>query len=243
MAPGWAMGHESGRETVDQRSLINEIKDDIHRISDRLNNTLSLFEAIKMKGNISDLTTLSHPLAVRPLHIATKPTTLRVNQRSNSFSGGDFTISVADSNEKLFFVDGAVGSFSERALMSDASGLPLFEIHRKRAGVTWFATIPSREEAVITLAPRWHICKDKFDVCFANEAADGGGDGEDVMLEVRGQDIWKRWINVYFQGELVMRVRNADMVAVYLPGKRPHWDVQVCQGMDLSVVCLLCCCD
>lgn len=183
---------------------------------------------------MAELTTLSSPLAVRPSHIASQLTTLRVKQRSASLSAGDFTISVADTEEKLFFVDGNVGSFSERALMSDASGLPVFEIHRKRVGVTWFASIPSREEAVITLAPRFHALKDKFDVYFANTAADGAA--EEVMLEVRGQDIWKRWINVYFQGKLVMKVKNADMVAVYLPGKRPHWDVQVCQGMDLSVV-------
>jgi hypothetical protein len=34
----------------------------------------------------------------------------------------------------------------------------------------------------------------------------------------------------------VMIAKLADVVSVYVPGKRPAWKVEVAEGMDLSLV-------
>jgi hypothetical protein len=55
--------------------------------------------------------------------------------------------------------------------------------------VTFFIEIPGDEDRPLaTLAPRSSVFKDKCDIYLANAAADG----REVMMEVRGQDIWKR---------------------------------------------------
>ncbi|PKX96888.1 uncharacterized protein P174DRAFT_457633 [Aspergillus novofumigatus IBT 16806] len=101
---------------------------------------------------------------------------------SNSWSAGDFTISTVpvpsdDSPpQTLFPVDGDFASVSHRRRIQDATGLPLFDIARKRLG---------------------HMLKDKFDVHLCNTA---GGDGrrEEIVLSVRGQDICKSRTHVYY---------------------------------------------
>lgn len=89
----------------------------------------------------------------------------------------------------LFTVDGRFTSWSQRRVFRDATGLPLFNLHRKSTGVTFFIEIPGDEDRPLaTLAPRSSVFKDKCDIYLANAAADG----REVMMEVRGQDIWKR---------------------------------------------------
>jgi hypothetical protein len=119
--------------------------------------------------------------------------------------------------------------------------LPLFEIARKRLGVTWFVHLPGSKEKddprpVATVVPQWHMLKDKFDVHFSN-AAGGDSGREEIVLSVRGQDIWKSRTHVYYGDALVMTSKLKDMVAVYVPGKRPEWEIEVAEGVDLSLVC------
>lgn len=194
---------------------------------------------------MSEFTILKQPIALRQEHIATKTTTLRL--KSTSRVGGDYAVSAVptDSNgssgppeyDLLFKIDGHITSWSQRRFFRDASGLPLFELRRKPAGVTWFVDIPggNSNQPLATLAPRWNMLKDKCDVYIANAAAGG----EEAMLAVRGQDIWKRWTYVYADDNndaMVMRVKLADMKAVYLPGKLISWEMEVAEGMDLSLV-------
>ncbi|GAT26318.1 hypothetical protein RIB2604_02009000 [Aspergillus luchuensis] len=182
---------------------------------------------------------LKQPIAIRPEHIASSLTTIRIKQHSKSWSGGDFTISTCQGEEgsvtKLFSVDGDFGSLSQRRHFRDSSGLPLFELHRKRSGVTWFVHLPSDkndDEPIATIATKWSAFKDKFDVHIKNAAASG----EDTVIEVRGKDIWKVKTHVYQNGALVMMAKLTDMLSVYVPGKRPEWELTVAEGFDLSLV-------
>lgn len=188
------------------------------------------------------LAMLKQPLSIRPDQVATRPTSLVVKQHTKSWTGGDFTVSTRSTQdgsdlETLFSVDADVASLSQRRHVRDASGLPLFEIRRKRAGVTWFVHLPGDSDhddakPIATIAPRLHALKDKFDVHFKNAS----GSNEDVVLEVRGQDIWKYKTNVYHNGSVVMVAKLTDMVSVYLPIKRPKWELEVAEGFDLSLV-------
>lgn len=136
----------------------------------------------------------------------------------------------------------------------------MFDLHMKRMGITWFVDLPEAggsgnlngrsgsgsgsefasgpgsksEKRIATVAPRWDALKDKFDVLFRNAAPDSVG--EDIKLEVRGQDIWKLRINVYLDGKVVMTAKRTEKLSVYLPGIPPQWSVDVAEGMDLSVV-------
>ncbi|BCR87836.1 uncharacterized protein ACHE_40400S [Aspergillus chevalieri] len=187
----------------------------------------------------AELALLKQPVALRPEHIASAPTTLRIKHANRT--GVDYkvtTVAPEASSSKdsestvLFTVDGEFASWSQRRVFRDANGLPLFNLRRKSTGVTFFIEIPGDEDRPLaTFAPRSSVLKDKCDIYLANAAADG----EEVMLEVRGQDIWKRWTHVYFNGALVMRTKLADMVAVYVPGKRISWEAEVAEGMDLSL--------
>ena len=194
---------------------------------------------------MSELTILKQPIALRQEHIATKTTALRL--KCTSRVGGDYAVSAvptghsssSDPSESdlLFKIDGNITSWSQRRFFRDASGLPLFELYRKSAGVTWFVGIPGgkSEQPLATLAPRWNMLKDKCDMYVANAAA--GGD--EAVLAVRGQDVWKRWTHVYADDNnnaMVMRVKLANIMAVYLPGKLITWDIEVAEGMDLSLV-------
>lgn len=190
------------------------------------------------------LAPIKKPIAIRPEHVASSTTTIQVKQHSVGWSSGNFTISSTPTAEepllnKLFSVDGDIASWSQRRHFCDASGLPLFDISRKKAGVTWYIHRPSESSSkeatskpIATVVPQWSALKDKFDVHLQNAAANG----EETILEVRGQNIWKTKTNVYHGGNLVMVVKLIDIAAVYLPVKRPSWEVVVAEGMDLSLV-------
>lgn len=189
----------------------------------------------------TELTMLKQPITIRPEHVASCTTTLRL--KSKSRIGGDYIVSTVapdgsgssttSGSTELFIVDGNVTSWSQRRYFRDASGLPLFDLHRKSSGVTWFVQMPGgSSEPIATLAPRWSTLKDKCDVYVANASANG----EEAMLEVRGQDVWKKRTHVYANGALVMRAKMANMASVYIPGKRLEWEFEVSEGLDISLV-------
>jgi uncharacterized protein YxjI len=197
---------------------------------------------------MTTLEPLKQPIAIRPELIATAPTTLIVHPHSISFSGSDFTISYLENAPqpssssssqaaqpiKIFFVDGKTLSWSNTMSFIDASGLPIFELHRKKAGVTWFVSLPNtNDKSIATIAPQGHLLKDKFDVYIGN-VVDGG---KEVKLEVRGNDIWKYRTSVFLGGALVMTIKVKRYYLVYVGmGKRPEWEVNIAQGFDLSLV-------
>lgn len=185
---------------------------------------------------MESLVPLKQSIAIRPELIAQSTTTIRVRQHTAKLSRGNFTISTMQADEEpvsntILSVESDFGSWSQRRLFRDALGLPLFEMSRKRAGVTWYIRLPG-EEPIATIVPKVNFLKDKFDVHFRNAAANG----EDTMLEVRGLNVWKTTTNVYHDGKLVMIVKLTDIAAVYLPIKRPSWEVVMTAGIDLSLV-------
>ncbi|KAF7594250.1 hypothetical protein BBP40_009802 [Aspergillus hancockii] len=194
----------------------------------------------------SNLPALNQAIAIRPESIASSNTVLRVKQHSTSVSGGDYTISQCASDgdprhpgvTKLFWVKGHATSWRQRRDFTDATGLALFQLHRKGKGVTWFLKHPGQtedSEPIATLAPRFHALKDKFDVFFTN-AVEGG---EQVLLEVRGQDVWKAKTHVYFKDALIVKIRVLNPLLYYVPFKRPEWEVEVAEGMDLALASVI----
>lgn len=179
------------------------------------------------------LALLKQAIAIRTEHIAQAPTSLRVKKNGKSFSRGDFSIT-RDDGTVLFTVDGKVMSWTQKQAFRDASGLPLFEVYRKPMGVTWFVELPGERsnDPIMKLAPKVSALKDKLDLSVCN-AANGG---ENVNLQVRGQDIWKLRTNVYLGDQVVMTAKRTDKLAAYVPGKGLEWHVDVAEGFDASLV-------
>jgi uncharacterized protein YxjI len=182
-----------------------------------------------------DLAVLKQPVAIRPDHVCSHSMVLRIRQHCLSWSLGDFTVTDTTAAEHsatpktLFTVDGKVGSWTQRRAVRDASGLPIYDMRRKNVGATWYVELPGGSEPLVTIAPRRNNLKDKLDVYVHGE--------EEVVLEVRGLDVWKKKTEVYLGDRLVMEVRLVNLLSAYVPFfKDNQWDVLVAQGMDASLV-------
>ena len=198
---------------------------------------------------------LKQPIAIRNEYVARESTTFRVQQHGKGLSSGRFTIvqpddqsfmekpsspekssDAATEDQTLMYVDGQFGSLGAKRSFRDASGLPLFDLYRKAAGVTWFVELPGGSDtAIARLAPRFSTLKDKLEVTVKNAA----GDGEDTTLHVQGQDIWKQRTNVYLGDKVVMTAKRTDKWSVYVPGKKLEWVVDVAAGMDISLAAVI----
>lgn len=190
---------------------------------------------------------VENPISIRPEHVATKPSKLIVKRRGMSFSGGDITVwskdteadAASEDNDKpppSYICKGKAASWTQKRTVSDSAGLALFEIYRKSAGVTWFVRVPGHDtqaghdRPLATFSMVRSVFKDKFDVCVHGET------GEDVQLNVRGQDIWKLRTNVFWDDKCVMTTKRQGKLDVYIPGKSLEWEVDVAPGFDTSLV-------
>ncbi|KAL2841157.1 tubby C-terminal-like domain-containing protein [Aspergillus pseudoustus] len=194
---------------------------------------------------MEDLATLKQPVAIRTEYIASHPTLLHIKQHKASKKGApreDLTVwrlldatnsSSQDEREKLFSVNSESIPFSQRRHVHDASGLPLFELSQKKAGVTWFVYLPGGEETsrpMAVIAPRWNPLKNKLDVYVSSD------DGSEVKLKVRGQDVSKSRTHVYFEGALVMTATRMDK---HVSLTELEWQVEVASGLDISLASVI----
>lgn len=202
-----------------------------------------------------ELTALKQPIAIRKEHIVDKSTTFRVQQHGKGLSSGKFTVFDPETAageddvpstkgasaekrppQKLMHVDGKYVSLEERRAFCDASGLPLFDVSHRAAGVTWYVELPGGNGTPIArIEPRFSMLKDELDVHVKNAAANGEG----VTLRARGQDIWKQRTNVYLDDKVVMTAKRTDKLSVYVPGKKLEWAVDIAAGMDISLASVI----
>ena len=185
------------------------------------------------------LATLNEPLCTLKDHIAPKSTTLRA--KHNTKGGFTFTKTSEGTGpgappppETLFTVSSRSSLSAPRRVIHNASsGKPFLELWRNHVGDDSYIGVPnSAALPLATVAPRPTKLKDKADVYVKN--ASRGGD--EVKLEVRGQDVWKRNTCVYFGDEVVVQVRFVNYVTSYVPFASNQWDVVVAEGFDLALV-------
>ncbi|KAJ3492671.1 hypothetical protein NLG97_g5232 [Lecanicillium saksenae] len=183
-------------------------------------------------------------------HVVDENTTFLVRQHSFGGKGASkpkFTIESLPGDECLedktdvlekqpstatMSVDAKYVSVEDRHEFRDATGLPLFDLYHKTTSVTWLIEVPGGNgEPIAVITPHPSMFKDRLDVQVKN-AADGG---EEVMLHVEGQDIWKLRVNVYRGDEVVMTVKRTDKISPYLMSSKLSWVVDVASGMDVSL--------
>lgn len=199
-----------------------------------------------------ELTALKQPIAIRPEYVVNHDTSFQVQQHGKGLSSGRFTIfqpneqpmkeksekSLSDSppSQTIMYVDGKFGSLEAKRSFCDHSGLPLFDLYHKFAGVTWYVELPGgNDTAIARLAPRASTLKDKLEVSVKNAAANG----EETTLHVQGQDIWKQRTNVYLGDKVVMTAKRTDKWSVYVPGKKLEWVVDIAAGMDIALASVI----
>ncbi|KAI9370914.1 tubby C-terminal-like domain-containing protein [Aspergillus egyptiacus] len=194
---------------------------------------------------MAELTDLKQPIAIRTEYTAPYLTTLHIKQHGKSkhdVLGESLTVwrwpdggSQSQDERKLFSVGSESVPFRQRRHVRDASGLPLFELSQKKAGVTWFVHLPGGKEtseSIAAIAPRWNPLRNKLDVYVRNAARDG----TEVKLKVRGQDVSKAQTNVYFDGALVMIATRFDD---HRSLTELEWKVEVARGMDISLASVI----
>jgi len=103
-------------------------------------------------------------------------------------------------------------------------------------GTTWHVELPGGNgKSIMRIAPRTCGLKDKLDgfVTYAD------GDGEEAVLRVGGQDIWKQRTNVTMGDKVVMTAKRTDKLSVYVPGRKLEWMVDVAAGMDMALASVI----
>ncbi|KAJ4151188.1 hypothetical protein LMH87_011903 [Akanthomyces muscarius] len=198
---------------------------------------------------IPELSPLKQPIAIRPEFVAREDTSFRVQQEGKGAASTKFTIFSPENDvpkdEKgaipetkkspatLISVDGKYSSADERRSFLDASGLPLFDLYHTPRGTTWHIEVPGgNSPSLAFIEPQDSRMKDDYKVQFRNAAAEGG---QDVLLRVQGQDIWKLRTNVLLGDKVVMTTKRLDKLSVYLPGSKVAWQVDVAEGMDMAL--------
>lgn len=184
----------------------------------------------------SNLATLKQPLAIRTDCITCRRTTLLVKQ-DRSWSNGNFTAKNADGTV-ILSCDGKLWSNSARKVFNDASGLPLFSLRSSWFSMSkaWRLELPGDGHMIMAVRIRWSLGRVKLDCTFKNAASDG--EGQEVTLEVRGQD-YQNSVTLVSCGESqvasVTRVLDGDAKGGNWLFK-PEYEVDVAEGMDMAVV-------
>ena len=171
------------------------------------------------------LATLDRPICMIENHVAKQATTLRIKHHTK----GGFTATDGSTSKTLFNVDSRKG-VGPRRIFHDADGQTILEMRRYLTGNETYVGVPDDNALpAAVIAPRATFLKDKVDV-YVKDA------GQEIRLEVRGQDVWKRDTYVYHGDKLVMQVRFVNYVTTYVPFSSNQWDVSIAEGMDLLLV-------
>lgn len=187
------------------------------------------------------------PVALRKEFIARSATTITIKQLDHTWYGLDFTVTKSDGSP-LFTVDGKPRSMSQRRQFKDHTGLPLFDLCRKWLSKNaWFVELPGGggSSHLLTGVFKSTLGLPKFDIVMKNAVVPEKAEaGEDVTIEVRGKDGNYLTTHITIDGCKVAQVRRIpspkEQLRVYTArGNRPKWEVDVAEGMDLSLVGLI----
>ncbi|KAH1995708.1 hypothetical protein KXV80_006557 [Aspergillus fumigatus] len=184
------------------------------------------------------------PIAVRTEYVTDSRTLLVVRPQGDKQSSRAYKIEDSD-GVTLFTATGR--KFSVRACREfwDASGLPLFELHRKMSlKNTWSVTLPGSKHAnIATASAGWSV--GDFKITFQNRAAVESKKEEEKILTLEVE----KYGNALASFDVVDGDRKVAEIRESIPhneklallpsskkGYRPVLDVTVLPGVDLSLV-------
>jgi len=193
-----------------------------------------------------------HPIAIRKEYIADTKINLILKPQGDAHSATAYKF--VDENCTLHFtVTGQ--KFNDRCCREfrDASGLPLFELHRKISlRNAWCVTLPGSNTANIATAalrlPQGVHMLGNFNFSFENLAAVDSKTKEEKMLtlQIERHGNALTTFDVVHGDRKVAEIRESIPHNKTLPianskrGYRPVLDITVIPGMDVALVSVLC---
>ncbi|RJE26438.1 hypothetical protein PHISCL_01239 [Aspergillus sclerotialis] len=188
------------------------------------------------------------PIAIRREYIASSKTTLILRPDGDVHSPKAYRITDEDFIPQFTVTGQKFGDRSCREFR-DASGLPLFELHRKFSlRNAWVVTLPGSNSANIATAalrlPQGVHMLGNFSFSFENVAAADSKNEEDkfIAFQVERHGNILTTFDVVFADRKVVEIRESIPHNKTLPmsssksGYRPVLDITVTEGMDMALV-------
>jgi uncharacterized protein YxjI len=99
-------------------------------------------------------------------------------------SGDDFSVKDAVTGHTIFHVEGKVFSLSDKKVVKDQSGNPLFTIRKKHLAIkaTYQGLEPKTDKVIFTVQSALFALGTKLTATFINAA----GSGQEVTLHLKG---------------------------------------------------------
>lgn len=202
----------------------------------------------------SGLTAAEHPLAIRLEHVVEAETYLRVEERSNIVGPSDFIASLASGTTALS-AHGKGALFAKKQEIRDASGLPIFELHKTSMVMqnAFHLELPGRSRdrllevdlhgasgGKLSLQVRF-VNKYARDGALVRSQAQSDSTIDDAVVEVRGQDMERINFDVFHLGAKVARIGRVVPKIIKSKGsrERPAWEATVSENVDLTIVSIL----
>jgi hypothetical protein len=203
-------------------------------------------------GNLSrrSLQKPLHPIAIRPEQIASSEILLYVRPKCDGHSASEYIIRNDADGSTVFTVTGQTSGHCAGREFRDASGLPLFELHKvvsfKRP---WRVRLPGADKKDDLIEVSTKRSFGNYDLVLRNAAADESKGESDKMVKLgvhqTSAAFWPTF-EVMAAGRKVVDVHESlkrnETIGTFdtdwprqLPS-RPVLDVRVSEGFDLSLV-------
>lgn len=192
--------------------------------------------------------TAAAPLAPVPAPIGVIPhftqhgqqIALKVRERKISISGDDFAVKDAISGQTMFRVEGKVFSLSDKKIVKDANGSPLFTLRKKHLAIkSTYQGLDSKDDKVIfTVQSALFALGTKMTATFNNAA----GSGEEVTLHLKG-DLFDRKAEITTaNGVPVARVARSFLNAGEVFFDQQTYVITIAPGVDAALLLAICIC-
>ncbi|KAJ5934920.1 hypothetical protein N7466_004467 [Penicillium verhagenii] len=190
------------------------------------------------------------PVALRQDYIANSKTTLVLAPQGNAQSAAAYKVKDQD-GQTVFTASGWKYNDGSCREVRDATGLPLFELHRKISIKNkWYITLPGDDRGV-TLAtgtPRFAPAFGNFNISLRNAAASDAksADEKELTLVIERHGRVLQSFDVIDGdrriAEVCESVRHNDKLALTAGarrGYRPALDVVVTPGVDMALIVVI----
>lgn len=189
------------------------------------------------------------PLALRQDYITNTKAILVLCPQGDAHSAAAYKVKDQD-GQTVFTASGWKYNNGSCREVRNATGLPLFELHRKISlKRTWYITLPGdkREETLATASPRFTPAFGNFNITLKNAVACDTKSGAEMELTLaieRHGRVLQSFDVVHGDrrvAEVCESVRHNDRLALTAGarrGYRPALDIVVAPAVDMALVCL-----
>ncbi|KAE8222864.1 hypothetical protein CF319_g4009 [Tilletia indica] len=201
---------------------------------------MGLFNSSKAPEPAAILSPVPHPIGVLPQYtIHQNQMALKIRERKTGFSGDNFKVKDAVTDQSIFEVDGKAFSLSSSKHVKDATGQTLFTLKKKLISLhmTYEGYAPGSDDALFTVKSSFSFGT-KLTATFTNRAAGGGG--EPVTLVLKG-DLFDRKAEICTEaGVPVARISRSFANMGQLFFDTQTYILTIAPGVDAALLLAIC---